>query len=349
MHTESAEQSSMYAHSALQRMTKEGIPANPENFAVWYEYYSGRNAELVRAIDILVSNNQAFDQALNDDLYDRFIGSTAERQAVKEIGERIQASLEAVIGALQDATEGAGQYGERLRDASETLDGRDIGLDGLKTVIEALVSDTQKVAEQNRRLDKRLRNSSEQVQHMRQELEVAQREALTDGLTGIPNRKFFDLHLRRAVMETMEAGRPLSLLMLDIDFFKRFNDEHGHQVGDEVLKLVARVLQSSIKGQDIAARYGGEEFSIILPDTSLDNAVTVGEHVRKSMASRQVVRRNSGTTYGNITLSIGAAEYAMGEALNTLIARADAALYEAKNGGRNKVVAASPQEVAAAG
>ena len=152
-------------------------------------------------------------------------------------------------------------------------------------------------------------------------------------------------------MDSMATGKMLSLLMVDIDFFKKFNDEHGHQIGDEVIKLVARVLQSSIKGQDVAARYGGEEFSIILPDTSIQNAVSVGEHIRKSMASRKIVRRNSGKTFGNITLSIGAAQYEPGEAMSALIERADAALYQAKEGGRNRVMAAGPSEnrVAATG
>jgi len=288
---------------------------------------------------------------MNGDLYDKYISPETGRQAVKDVGERIQSQLESMIALLGEASEGAGQYRDRLQDASVTLGGEGVGLDGLKGVVQSLIADTQKVAEQNSRLDDKLKNSSQQMQNLREELEVAQREAMTDGLTGIPNRKFFDMSLRQAVMDSMESGKALSLLMLDIDFFKKFNDEHGHQIGDEVLKLVARVLQTSIKGRDVAARYGGEEFSIILPDTTLRNAVAVGEHIRKSMASRKIVRRNSGTTFGNITLSIGAAQFEMGESMSSVIERADAALYRAKDGGRNRVMAAEPTEkkVAATG
>lgn len=342
MYSDTIQQSAEHARSAIERMAHEGIPANPENFAIWYGFYSGKNAALVKAIEVLAGNNQTFDGEICGDLYDKFIGAETGRQAVKDAGERIQSQLESVIGMLGEASEGAGHYRDRLHDASVTLGGDDVGLDGLKGLVQSLMADTQKVAEQNRLLDDRLKQSSQQMQNLREELDVAQREAMTDGLTGIPNRKFFDMNLRQAVMDSMESDKALSLLMLDIDFFKKFNDEHGHQIGDEVLKLVGRVLQSSIKGRDVAARYGGEEFSIILPDTTLQNAVLVGEYIRKSMASRRIVRRNSGAALGNITVSIGAAQYEVGEAMSSVIERADAALYRAKDGGRNRVMAAEP-------
>ena len=351
MNSDTIPQSTEYARAAMERMAHEGIPANPENFAVWYEYYCGKNAALVKAIDVLAAGNQTFDEEISGELYDTHIGPETGRQAVKDVGERIQSQLESVIGLLGEVSEGTGAYSDSLQSASDTLGGGDLELEGLRRIVQTLIADTQKVAAQNRQLDDKLKQSSKQMQNLREELEVAQREAMTDGLTGIPNRKFFDMHLRQAVMDSMATGKILSLLMVDIDFFKKFNDEHGHQIGDEVIKLVARVLQTSIKGQDVAARYGGEEFSIILPDTSIENAVSVGEHIRKSMASRKIVRRNSGKTFGNITLSIGAAQYEVGEAMSSLIERADAALYQAKEGGRNRVMAADATEkkVAATG
>ncbi len=351
MYSDTIPQSTEYARAAMERMAHEGIPANPENFAVWYEYYCGKNAALVKEIDVLVAGDQKFGDELNGELYDKFIGPETGRQVVKDVGERIQSQLESVIGLLGEVSEGTGAYSDSLQSASDTLGGGDVELDGLRRIVQTLIADTQKVAAQNRQLDDKLKQSSKQMQNLREELEVAQREAMTDGLTGIPNRKFFDMHLRQAVMDSMATGKILSLLMVDIDFFKKFNDEHGHQIGDEVIKLVARVLQTSIKGQDVAARYGGEEFSIILPETTIQNAVSVGEHIRKSMASRKIVRRNSGKTFGNITLSIGAAQYEAGEAMSSLIERADAALYQAKEGGRNRVMAAGPtdKKIAATG
>ncbi len=136
----------------------------------------------------------------------------------------------------------------------------------------------------------------------------------------------------------MDNDEPLSLLILDIDHFKKFNDTYGHQLGDQVLRLVARTLTDSLKGRDTPARFGGEEFVIILPQTRLGNAVTVTEQLRRTMMRHKVVRKNTGDEYGVITISIGASCYRAGEPLTDLVRRADAALYHAEHTGRNRVV-----------
>jgi diguanylate cyclase len=134
------------------------------------------------------------------------------------------------------------------------------------------------------------------------------------------------------------AGEPLVLLMVDIDLFKRFNDTHGHQVGDQVLRLVARTLTDCVRGGDLPARYGGEEFAVILPRTTLVNSRPIGERIRTTLAARKIVRRNTGEALGGITVSLGAALYRVGESADTLIQRADSALYSAKKQGRNRLV-----------
>jgi diguanylate cyclase len=137
----------------------------------------------------------------------------------------------------------------------------------------------------------------------------------------------------------METGDDLCLLLIDIDHFKKFNDTWGHQTGDEVLKLVAKTLVENIKGQDIVARFGGEEFVVLLPKTSLSASVTVANVIRTAFEKRRVVGKESKRMIGGITVSIGVARYELGEALAELIQRADAALYRAKNEGRNRVIA----------
>jgi diguanylate cyclase len=161
---------------------------------------------------------------------------------------------------------------------------------------------------------------------------------MTDGLTGIANRKMFDFVLRQAALDGMESGDPLSLLMLDIDHFKKFNDthgHHGHHVGDQVLRLLATVLKQSVKGQDTPARYGGEEFAVVLPQTVLDNAVRLAEAIRLRVARRSVVNRATSQRLGSFTVSIGAASVTGAWTSVELIALADRALYEAKAAGRD--------------
>jgi diguanylate cyclase len=195
------------------------------------------------------------------------------------------------------------------------------------------------VTEKSRTLEERLSQASGEVAELRQNLEVVRREALTDPLTGIPNRKLFESRLREAARNAVETSEPLALLMLDIDHFKRFNDTYGHQLGDQVLRLVAKTLADGVKGRDTPARFGGEEFVIVLPQTRLENAVTLAEQIRRTMARHKVVRKDTGEEYGVIALSVGASVYRPGEDLADLIRRADAALYHAKHTGRNRVVA----------
>ena len=128
--------------------------------------------------------------------------------------------------------------------------------------------------------------------------------------------------------------------MVDIDHFKSFNDNFGHQVGDQVLRLVARTLKDGLKGRDFAARYGGEEFAIILPDTDLSAGVAVGNSLRKAIATKDVINRNTGEILGRITMSVGVAEFAGDPTLEDVVERADNALYTAKHNGRNQVAAA---------
>jgi diguanylate cyclase len=190
------------------------------------------------------------------------------------------------------------------------------------------------------KLEEQLDYSAHVMEELQRDLENVRREALTDGLTGLANRKAFDMEIKRISGEALESGKAYTLLMLDIDHFKSFNDNYGHQIGDQVLRLVARTLTDGVKGRDVAARYGGEEFVIILPETPIDAGVAVGNSLRKAVATKDVINRNSGEKLGRITMSVGVAEYYPGESIADLIERADAALYTAKHNGRNQVAAA---------
>ncbi|MEQ8965838.1 MAG: diguanylate cyclase [Azospirillaceae bacterium] len=315
----------------------EAIPPTPENFAVWYAYAAGNNPDLVRTIDILRSNSQAFTPERSAELFAKFVGHDSQREVVESVTREIGTALGEMITLLKDTGRDTGRFGDSLAAFEKTLDG-DPNLGQIQQMVQAMVQQTRAMLDRNRSLDSELSASAEKMERMRQDLEETQREALTDGLTGIANRKCFDMTLRSAAADAMEADAPLSLLMVDIDHFKAFNDNHGHQVGDEVLKLVARILKQTIKGRDTAARYGGEEFGIVLPQTHLSDAVTLAESIRKQVATKRIVRRQTGEKLGNITLSLGAATYRPGETLVDFVARADAALYAAKRSGRNRTV-----------
>ncbi|MBI5379949.1 MAG: diguanylate cyclase [Nitrospirae bacterium] len=160
--------------------------------------------------------------------------------------------------------------------------------------------------------------------------------AITDGLTGLFNYRHFNEILDRETEEARRHGRPLSLIMADLDFFKDYNDAYGHQAGDRLLQMIADVLRAAVREIDYVARYGGEEFAVILPDSDREGALRVAERIRSQLHQWQVPHASS--PLGVVTLSLGVASLpADAESAERLLTRADAALYDAKHRGRNRV------------
>jgi diguanylate cyclase len=204
-------------------------------------------------------------------------------------------------------------------------------------MIKGILTETKAMEAHNQRLRAEVEASSSEIKQLKDSLADARRDAMTDPLTGLANRKAFDRKLREESQQARASRDPVSLVMCDIDHFKRVNDTHGHQVGDQVLKLVAQTLRQCVKCQDIAARYGGEEFAVILPQTNVLGAAAVAEFVRRTVESKKIVRKGSGDTLGSVTMSFGVASLTAGESAESLIERADRALYAAKQNGRNRV------------
>ena len=173
---------------------------------------------------------------------------------------------------------------------------------------------------------------------IRNSLKEAEARSNTDALTGLANRRSLDEFLRSAQIAAMEKGRPLSVFLIDIDHFKKFNDTFGHQVGDQVLRLVAKVLQESVRNQDLAARYGGEELFAVLPGADLSACAEVAERIRLRIADARLTRRNTGQEISSVTVSIGVAQFRLAETAEALIERCDRALYQAKRSGRNRTI-----------
>ena len=202
----------------------------------------------------------------------------------------------------------------------------------------------------NHKLEERLSASKREINDLQVNLEAVRSESLTDPLTQLSNRKFFDTTLEEAIAEARAKNEPLSLMMADIDHFKNFNDSFGHLTGDQVLRLVAMSVKQNVKGQDTAARYGGEEFAIILPNTVLRSAITVGrshpprghdqgidEEARPASISAASRFRSASPPCTRPTMR------------KSLIERTDACLYAAKRHGRNRVMCETDPEVTAGG
>ncbi len=338
-YTHEKSQANEYATAAFARIKREKLAPTPDIFELWYVYYSGQSPEVTRALDILVANKQKITDERCKELYQRFLSEARDEEVVRRAGDQINTTIRSVTGAVRDVKSATSEYNSKLGGVTGKI-AEATDANQLKEILQNVVADTESMIVQNQKLEEQLDKSSVVMEELQRDLENVRKEALTDGLTGLSNRKAFDAELKRIAEEAHESGAVFSLLMVDIDHFKSFNDNFGHQIGDQVLRLVARTLTDGVKGRDVAARYGGEEFVIILPDTPLRAAVTVGDALRKAVATKDVVNRGTGEKLSRITMSVGAAEYNDGEDIHDLIERADAALYTAKHNGRNQVAAA---------
>ncbi|MCW9002576.1 MAG: diguanylate cyclase [Rhodospirillales bacterium] len=334
---QSLEQAAEYASSAVKAMADLGIPAHPGNFVIWYNYFAGTFPDLKKTIDILIGNKQDFTPSRCEEIHDKFFGFGGEGAIVDEATRRVEAELRQVIAYIEDADKGALAYGKELENASGGLASTP-AVDDVKALIADVINATETMREKNSALERRLNESSSEVKKLQSDLENMRQEALTDALTGIANRKKFDMELRRAALEAMESGSELCLMLLDIDHFKKFNDTHGHQTGDQVLRLVGSILNDMVKGQDTPARYGGEEFAIILPRTPMMAAAKLADSIRERIGNKALVNRKTGIKLGRVTLSVGVGRFDWGEPLTQLVSRADQALYMAKGQGRNRVI-----------
>lgn len=344
---ETPEAASKFALSALKRLKELGIAANPINFSVWYEYFAGKNDNLKRSVDTLLSAEDTAGEDSYSVIYDRFIVAGASASRDKDWSDRIEAVTERIVDALTASGSEAEEYGVALKTFSGGLRNAN-DIEQIRGMVVNIIEETDAMDARSKELNNRVNASANEINELRKALDDSRRDALTDSLTGIANRKCFDQEIYAAAQESPQSGQPLSLILADLDHFKSFNDTYGHQLGDQVLRLVGKALFDSVKGKDTAARYGGEEFAIILPDTTSGGATAVAENIRKTVASKRLKKKGSGDALGAVTMSLGVTSYHNGEEISDFIERADQALYMAKKLGRNRVICEDKHQKVAA-
>jgi diguanylate cyclase len=337
------ERTMAFAEIAFGQLKALRQPATPRNYEIWYSYATGYHPSLNETVNQILSRSGTLSEADIDQIYNTYLSPTRLGERIDKVGTRVMDEIEQVMAMVDAAAGSASNYSESLAGVSRDLTGAD--RDGLRSIVECLVHTTKEMEEVNHNLEQRLTASKKEINQLQENLEVVRTESLTDPLTSLANRKYFDQALASAIAEAAADRESMSLLMTDIDHFKKFNDTYGHLTGDQVLRLVALSVKQNVKGQDIAARYGGEEFAIILPNTVLRAAVTVADHIRRAVMSKELMKRSTGEHLGRVTISIGVANLRPGDNAQSLIGRADACLYAAKRSGRNRVICESDPEV----
>lgn len=326
------------AKAAFALMADMAVAPTPDHYELFYIYAAGNNAALSKLVETMIKDKQSFTVPVLQELCRRFLVRERTAQTMEDVGSSISDMIDAVMTKLDKAGKDAGEYGRTLSAASGELDGAQ-NPQAVSKMIDRLVGATKAMEVRTKALETELQRSSAQVSELKVQLDTVRKESRIDPLTGIANRKAFDLELQAALEDARQTGTSVALLMCDIDHFKRFNDTWGHQTGDQVLRLVSNCLSENVKGRDTAARYGGEEFAVILRRTEISGAVKLANQIRSNVENKKLVKRSTGDILGTITISVGVAELSKTDTVETLIQRADRCLYKAKNAGRNRVVA----------
>jgi diguanylate cyclase len=336
-----------FSDTAIQLIESYDLNATPDYFRLFYDYASERDPMVARTLNDVSDETPERFRSEAERLLSTHYGEEYSLRLLNQTGDALQAQIRDVLGHVSSAGADVGHFGN-------ALDGLEAGLDDISDgkAMRALVGQMLVAARQmkirSERLEQDLQQSASEIRNLQEKLDETRREALVDKLTGVTNRAGFDRSLKREIETARQEDHPVTLVMCDIDHFKTFNDTYGHQLGDQVLKLVGGVLRADLKGRDSPCRYGGEEFALILPETALDGGVFVADNIRRAIASKRIIRKSTGEEIARVTMSFGVATLHPEDSPAMLISRADAALYQSKMDGRNRVTAESDMAVEAA-
>lgn len=326
------------AEEAIRSIKEHATSASPMSYELWYTHIAGLNPKLSTELEKAIESDSMLTDAATQVLHERHFANELHAKEVLVATEGVSTQVEAVIKKIVTAGDDYRSFSGSLEDAMtglETVNGES----ELSTLVSALAEATTTITKKNSTLEEQLNVAQTELASLRDDVHKIREEAYTDGLTGIANRKRFDREMEKTIsgLEEDDAG-PACLVLGDVDHFKSFNDKWGHQVGDQVLKLVASGLSANTKGQDLVARYGGEEFAIILPNTSLEDAIRLSDKLRGEIATRRLTKRSTNEVIGHVTISFGVARIRKDDSPVEVIERADRCLYKAKENGRNCVI-----------
>jgi len=329
-------QAALYGDRAMAMMHSLRVLPTPKHYSVFFSCAAGHSSGLVKDIDEAIAQKIPIKEDFLEKLHTRYIAEPQSR-AVHDTAHNAKRILTDI---MQNVTSFAGEtsaIGDDLTQQLANLDDQ-MSEEVVRMLANTLIQGAQNIKSSSETMALRLAGAQQEIADLREDLARAMTDAERDFLTGAFNRKAFDKRLNDAMSIASMEDTELSLLMIDIDHFKQFNDNFGHLIGDEVLKIVAKSMMDTLKGMDCVARYGGEEFAVILPKTPIGGGMVVAEAIRKTIASKELKRKATGENFGVITISVGVAAFRKeGDTASSLIARADEALYISKNAGRNRV------------
>ncbi len=335
---ESKEQSAELLRKVLALLGQHDAAYNPLSYSVWYEFVAGINPGLSKAVELALKSEP------------RFSDATMLRLYLDHVADADPASMQRISGELQNLMNGmaasasrtggqAGAFGEQLKGLSQALDSGDSL--AMASLLAQTLTGTATMQSSAQELEQQVASDRREIDKLRADLVRARDEVVQDPLTGILNRKGFDRQMKALLDHAPAPERLHCMIMLDIDHFKKVNDTYGHVMGDRVIQGLGEVLRTSVNNEaHSAARYGGEEFAILLPDCTLAESMKLAETVLQRTRAMRVRDRRTNEVVLKITISGGVAALQSKDDAQTFIARADGALYQSKQGGRDRVTCA---------
>lgn len=333
-------ETSEIAATVIKAMRKLGISPLPRNYELVYEFLNASSPALVRQFSSL--GNQP-SQAQLDTIGKVFVPHHHGIFVAETVNRKMSSELKQLVSMFQREQSVLSSYANLLGETSARISANGEKsaktLAQLATLISSVTGATKNSGDKN---FQHLLASTEEIDRIRSELEEYRRISNVDPITKLANRRAFDERLAGVFQQKSDIGST-ALLIADIDFFKSFNDTYGHPVGDRVLGLVSTLMNDLLPEKAFIARVGGEEFAIIINDTDVAAAQRFAEHARAQIASTPLKNQNSGTDYGNITMSFGLCMANNADDAADLYSKADMALYSSKNSGRNRIEAYRPE------
>ncbi len=332
------QQAEAVAQRVLPFLGEKGIPATPENYMLWYEYFQGNSPELTKRLDELLAAEVRFTPELTRQIFDEFFGRTLtgpRAKGVNQAAEMIQGLALRIIKESLQSVERVTAYSDSLaRYEAEIEKARD--LDDIRRLLTTIMSEGQRVREANQAYQRAIQHQTQMVDTALGRLKSLELEATTDALTGVANRRAFDREIEREYSRAKRYGNLFGLIFADLDDFKKVNDLYGHEAGDTVLREVARLTRHIVREMDFPARYGGQELAIIVPGTDLEGTRRLAERLRLVIASTGFSVDDQHDF--SLTISLGVAVFDPADkGPAEIVHRADQALHRAKRRGKNKV------------
>lgn len=322
---------------AVPLMLKHQIPTTPTNYALWYAYVSEQVPELNVRLDTLISQHKTCPPSNSELLYREFVSDPVEVD-VLDMRQSLEAMVTELAHSLKDTNLDATKFQRRIDsnfDKLNSIEEEGVSLEKVLGLVRNLVKESDDIRSSTQYFTGQLSKAQQEIEALKQQLEQSEKIVLYDALTGVFNRRAFDNDLKGALSQAPDG---LCLILADIDHFKVFNDNYGHQLGDQVLKAVAKRLQEACRDGVKLYRYGGEEFAVLVPNSQQSKARHLAEAMRRGLEKVSLKDRRKDVRINNITASFGVAQWNKNLKNNEIIEIADKRLYEAKRLGRNRVM-----------